>query len=178
MKQSYSQSPRCCFPVIFLLPPFCFFFEFKKNLINECISQSVLSLCCCAWAFSSCGEQGRLFSCSTQASYCGGFTRGAQALGPEGFCSCGLWAQQLWLADSSTGLAAPQHVGSSQTRDQTCAPCIGRWILVHCTSREVHLPSSLLLLPPWRWKQTLKSSVSALGIFLYTQRQMNVLLLC
>ena len=100
MKQSYSQSPRGCFPVIFLLPPFCFFFEFKKNLINECISQSVLSLCCCAWAFSSCGEQGRLFSCSTQASYCGGFTRGAQALGPEGFCSCGLWAQQLWLADS------------------------------------------------------------------------------
>ena len=48
----------------------------------------------------------------------------------------GLWAsklrflgsraqvQQLW----HTGLVAPWHVGSSQTRDQTC---IGRWILYH-----------------------------------------------
>ena len=27
--------------------------------------------------------------------------------------------------------------GIPQTRDQTCVPCIGRWILNHCTSREV-----------------------------------------
>ena len=26
---------------------------------------------------------------------------------------------------------APQHVGSSQATDQTCGPCIGRWILNH-----------------------------------------------
>ena len=26
---------------------------------------------------------------------------------------------------------------SSQTRDQTCVPCIGRQILIHCTTREV-----------------------------------------
>ena len=36
-----------------------------------------------------------------------------------------------------TGLVAPQHVGSSQTRAQTRVPCIGRWILNHCATREV-----------------------------------------
>ena len=50
--------------------------------------------------FFSCGEQGLLFSCSTRASHCGGFTRGAQAPGHEGFSRCGLWAQQLWLTGS------------------------------------------------------------------------------
>ena len=29
---------------------------------------------CCAWAFSSCGEQGLLSSCGAQASHCGGFS--------------------------------------------------------------------------------------------------------
>jgi len=32
---------------------------------------------------------------------------------------------------------APRHVGSSQTRDQTRVPCIGRQILNHWTTREV-----------------------------------------
>ena len=35
------------------------------------------------------------------------------------------------------GLAAPQHVGSSQTRDRTRVSCIGRQIFNHCTTREV-----------------------------------------
>ena len=42
-------------------------------------------------------------------------------------------AQQLWCM----GLAAPWHVGSSSTRDQTLVPCIGRKILLHCTTRAV-----------------------------------------
>ena len=41
-------------------------------------------------------------------------------------------AQQLWL----TGLVAPRHVGSSQTRARTRVPCIGRWTLNHCATRE------------------------------------------
>ena len=41
-------------------------------------------------------------------------------------------AQQLWL----TGLAAPRHMGSSQTRARTRVPCIGRQTLNHCTTRE------------------------------------------
>ena len=61
-----------------------------------------------------------------------------------GFSSCGRQAQQLWLVGSRaqaqqlrhTGPVAPQHVGSSRTRAQTLVPCIGRWILNHCTTRE------------------------------------------
>ncbi|XP_059737519.1 uncharacterized protein [Bos taurus] len=41
--------------------------------------------------------------------------------------------QQSWLS----GLVAPRHVGSSWTRDRTCDPGIGRWILYHWTTREV-----------------------------------------
>ena len=61
------------------------------------------------------------------------------------FSSYGTRAQQVWLAGSRaqaqqlwhTGLVAPWHVGSSQTRAQTRVPCIGRRILNHCTTREV-----------------------------------------
>ena len=56
-----------------------------------------------------------------------------------GFSSCGTRAQQLWLMGSRaqaqklwrTGLVAPWHVGSSQTRARTRVPCIGRQILNH-----------------------------------------------
>ena len=41
-------------------------------------------------------------------------------------------AQQLWL----TGLVAPRHVGSSQTRARTPVPCIGRQTLNHYATRE------------------------------------------
>ena len=36
-------------------------------------------------------------------------------------------------------LVALQHVESSQTRDRTRAHCLGRQILIHCTTREVLL---------------------------------------
>ena len=42
-------------------------------------------------------------------------------------------AQQLWRTD----LVALWHVGSSWTRALTCVPCIRRWILNHCATREV-----------------------------------------
>ena len=45
-----------------------------------------------------------------------------------GFSSCSMWAQEL----RCMGLVALRHVGSSRTRDQTCVPCIGRRILIHC----------------------------------------------
>ena len=41
-------------------------------------------------------------------------------------------AQQLWR----TGLVAPRHVGSSQTRAQTHVSCINRQTLNHCATRE------------------------------------------
>ena len=44
----------------------------------------------------------------------------------------------MWL----TGLVAPRHVGSSQTRARTHVPCIGRQTLNHCATREA--PSLLI----------------------------------
>ena len=49
-------------------------------------------------------------------------------------------AQQLWRM----GLVAPWHVGSSQTRAQTCVPCTGRRILDRCATREAQTFSLLL----------------------------------
>ena len=43
--------------------------------------------------------------------------------------ACGLQLLQL------KGLIAPQHVESSQTREQTPVPCIDQWILSHHTTR-------------------------------------------
>ena len=85
---------------------------------------AVLGLRFCVRAFSSCGKWGPLFTavrgCLTiTASRCRAQAPDAQA-------------QQLWL----TGLVAPRHVGSSQTRAQTHVPSIGRQILNHCATRE------------------------------------------
>ncbi len=63
--------------------------------------------------------------CGTMASHCCGLSRcGAQA--PD------VHAQRLCL----TGLATLRHVGSSRTGARTRVPCIVRWTLNHCTTRE------------------------------------------
>ena len=90
---------------------------------------AALGLCCCVWCFSSCGPH---------ASPCGGFS----CWGPR---ALGTWAPQSGLPGSRaqaqqlrcTGLVALQQVESSQTRDRTRVPCIGRRILNHQTTREV-----------------------------------------
>ena len=79
-----------------------------------------------------------------------------QSTGPRhtGFSSCGTRPQQLWLAGSRaqaqplwhTGLVALQHVGSSPTRTGTRVPCIGRWILNHCATREAPMRLFMLAL--------------------------------
>ena len=73
-----------------------------------------------------------------QASRCKGLSvseRGLQALGLQwsGLAGSGARAEPLWCP----GFGAPQVVGSSQTRDQTCVRCIGRRILSHWSTREV-----------------------------------------
>ena len=85
---------------------------------------AVLGLRFCARAFSSCDKRGPLFIAvrrplTIAASCCGAQAPDAQA-------------QQLWL----TGLVAPRHVGSSQTRARTRVPCIGRQTLNLCATRE------------------------------------------
>ena len=73
---------------------------------------AVLGLRFCARAFSSCGKWGPLFiAVRRPLTYRGLSCCGAQAPDAQ--------AQQLWL----TGLVAPWHVGSSQTRAQTPVPC-------------------------------------------------------
>ena len=67
----------------------------------------------------------------------------AWALGCPGFSTCSTWAQ-AWLLGSRAqaqqlwcrGSAAPWHVGSSRTRDQTRVSCIGRQILYHWATGE------------------------------------------
>ena len=68
--------------------------------------------------------------------------RSARASQYHGLSCCGaqapdVQAQQSWL----TGTAAPRHVGSLGTRARTRVPCIGRWILNHCATREA----------PWKY---------------------------
>ena len=85
----------------------------------------------------------RLLSSCVWASRCGGLSCcGAQAPGHSSFSSCSSQAPGLGLSDC--GSAAPQRVESSRTRDGTCVPCNGRQILIHCTTREVLLCSTLL----------------------------------
>ena len=90
------------------------------------------------------------FGCVGSSFQCEGFLqlrqagatlhRGARASHYCGLSCCGArapdaQAQQLWR----TGLVAPRHVGSSQTRARTRVPCIGRQILNHCATREAPL---------------------------------------
>ena len=118
------------------------------SLFFGCVGSSLLHA-----GFLQLWRAGATLCCSAQSSHCGGFSCcGARALGVwasvvaacglsswgtwvlecSGFSSCGTWAQQLW----HTGLVALQHVRSSQTRDRTHVPCLGRWILNHCTTGE------------------------------------------
>ena len=96
------------------------------------------ALHCRVQAFTSCSEQGLLFSCDARASHCGGFSLqsmgssvwGHQQLQLVGSRMCAQW---LW----HMGSAAPQHVESSWIRDWTHVPFINRWIPNHRTTREV-----------------------------------------
>ena len=90
------------------------------------LSLVVVSLLYSWWAWTT-------FCCHVWASHCNGFSyfgalaRGARAsvVAVLGLSSCGAWALLL------------PAVVSSQTRDRTCVPCIGRQILIVCTTREV-----------------------------------------
>ena len=102
------------------------------NLFILCIYLflAVLGLHCCARAFSSCSEHGLLFVAVHRLLIA--VASLLQSTGSRCAGSCGSQAQQLWR----TGLVAPWHVGSSQTRARTRVPCIGRRILNYCATRE------------------------------------------
>ena len=79
---------------------------------------SAQGLHCCAWAFSSCGEQGPLMVavCSLEHVLCN--KRSQVASRVHRLQSSWHRLQQLWRA----GLTAPQYMGSFWTRDQTHGP--------------------------------------------------------
>ena len=64
--------------------------------------------------------------------------RGARTPPCSSLSLCRVRAPGAWACEVvAHRLGAPRHVGSSQTRDGTYVPCIGRWILSHWTTREV-----------------------------------------
>ena len=82
---------------------------------------------CAEPLFAACGlslvvarRSNFLVSC-VQASHCCGYCLLLKSTGSR--------AQAQYLC--CTGLVAPRHVVSSQTRDQTWVLCIGRWIIYH-----------------------------------------------
>ena len=71
------------------------------------------------------------FPCLWAEGYCPLAVRGFLVAGASLIAECGL------SSCGTTGLVALRHVGSSQARDRTHVPCIGRQILYHCATREV-----------------------------------------
>ena len=106
-----------------------------------CLFLAALGLHCCTWAFPSCSERKLLFVVVHGLLIAVASLVAEQGSRHAGFSSCGTWAQHLWL----TGLVAPQHVGSSRTRDWTHVPCIGRRILNHWATREVPQNTTFLV---------------------------------
>ena len=99
---------------------FYFIFKFIYLFIFGCVGSSFL-----CEGFLQLRRSGATLHRGARASHCRGLSRcGTQAPDAQ--------AQWLWL----TGLVAPRHVGSSQTRTRTRVPCIGRQILNHCATRE------------------------------------------
>ena len=109
----------------FFKPDFIFYsnhiyFKFIYFIIYGCVGSSFL-----CERFLQLRQAGATLHRDARASHYRGLSCcGAQAPDAQ--------AQQLWL----TGLVAPRHVGSSQTRARTRVSCIGRQILNHCATRE------------------------------------------
>ena len=75
-----------------------------------CLFLSVVDLCCCTWAFSSCGKQVLLSSCSIRISHCVGF-----------FC-CRAWALGTW-ASVVVAHRLSCSVAHEIIPDQESSPC-------------------------------------------------------
>ena len=121
----------CSAPLPFLkLDCLGFFFSL---LILSSLFLAVLGLQCCMWAFFSHGEQGLLFIAVHRlliavASLL--WSPGCRHMKLSGGSARAQW---WWYS----GFVALQHVESSWIRDWTRVPCIARWILNRCSTRQV-----------------------------------------
>ena len=98
-----------------------------------------LGLCCCTWAFSSCGAWRLLSSSGAWAFRCGGFSCcSTQVLECAGFSSCGTWGSAVVTHGLSWNLAGPGI--------RPVSPALVGGILTTRTTREVPSPSSLVLI--------------------------------
>ena len=100
------------------------------------------------------------FSCCT-ASWHAGFNSAAHGIDSVSVRLQGAWAPVI----RRTGFVALLHVGSSQTRERTRVPCTGRWIPIHCNTREVHylLVSKSLDLWVFIWGELTPSGASTMA---------------
>ena len=80
-------------------------------------------------ALSHCNAQGATLHYGVQVWDCNGFSCAAPAGGAQ---PSAVAARRL----SSGSLVAPGHVESSWPNDRTHVSCIGRQILIHCTTKE------------------------------------------
>ena len=144
------------FLLFFFLFIYIFMFLFIYVFIFGCVGSSLLRS-----GPLQLRRAGASPRCSAWLSRCSGLSRcGARAPGAWASAFVAHRLQRLWFAGSRPqaqqlwrlGLVAPRQVGSSWIRDRSRVPCIGRWTLSHCATREVPVTflvaffSSLLLL--------------------------------
>ena len=108
--------------------------------IFKCLFLVALGLRCCTQPFSSWGEWRPLF-----VAVHGLLTAVASLVAEHKLL--GVRASGVWC----TGLVATRLVGSSQTKDWTCASCTGRWILIHCTTREIQYYRIFLMCTTYKY---------------------------
>ena len=104
----------------------------------------VLGLCCCARAFSSCGEGGSSLVVAPRLLIAVASLAAEHRLrGPQASVVGSAVAVPRLQSSGSVvvahGLSAPGHVGSSCIRDRTRVCCTGRWILYRRATREALL---------------------------------------
>ena len=119
---------------------FCFYYLFIYLFL------AALGLHCCAQAFSSCGERGATLHCGARASHFGGFSCcGARVLGARAsvvvarrLSSCGSQALEHRLSSCGPRASLLRSMWDLPGPGlDPSVPCIGRWILNHCTTGEV-----------------------------------------
>ena len=128
--------PVCSFSFVFFFHNFIYLFWAVLDLLCR-LSPAVgvgAILCCSAWPSHL---QWVLLLQSTGSRRMGstGAVPGSRAQ-----------AQQLW----PRALAAPQQVGSSQTRDRTHVSCIGRQMLHHGATRKPLLVIFIVKFQSWK----------------------------
>ena len=104
--------------------------DLPREPVSVLLSFLCIHLFVVALASSSCSEQGATLCYGAQTSDCNGFSCcAAPALDTQSSAVAA-------CRPSSCSLVAPRHVESSWTNDRTHVHCIGRQILIHCTTKE------------------------------------------